>query len=251
MKKQRFQALNGPHEGIQLPENHRVYAIGDIHGRLDLLTELLEIVKEDMLAHPKPLNTIVFLGDYIDRGPDSASVINFLSELSIPDVDCILLMGNHEKYMIDLLHGTVPVETWFRNGGLSTLQSYGIEIQSSDDHNNIKTLQSEMKKKVPERHWDFLSNLKTYWELGSIFFAHAGINPTRPLDQQNDQDLMWIREKFLNSERDHGALIVHGHTPRSEPELLRNRINVDTLAWQSNHLTTVALENGRCRFLST
>lgn len=251
MKNQCFQALDGPHESVRLSEDHRVYAVGDIHGRVDLLRELLEMVKEDMATRPKLQNTIVFLGDYIDRGPDSAAVIDYLSEFSVSDVECILLMGNHEKYMIDLVTGTVPIDLWLRNGGIATLKSYGIELNTPENFNDIGVLQSEMKKKVPEHHWDFLNNLRTSWQLDGIFFAHAGINPTRPLRQQNDQDLIWIREKFLNSERDHGALIVHGHTPHQEPEFLRNRINVDTLAWQSNHLTTVALENGQCRFLST
>ncbi len=251
MTHQRFQALNGPHASVELPKGHRVYAIGDIHGRLDLLLELIDIIIQDMSADPKIQNTIVFLGDYVDRGPDSAGVIDYLSKLSISDVECVFLMGNHEKYVMDLTTLSVPYEIWLENGGGATLQSYGFDIAPEKDIRPPQAVQEALKQAIPPHHWDFFESLKTSWRKGSVFFAHAGIDPTRPLDQQRAQDLMWIREAFLNSERDHGALIVHGHTPHYEPEVRRNRINIDTGAWQSDYLTALALEDGQCRFLST
>lgn len=251
MKKQRFHALSGPHERIQPPKGHRIYAIGDIHGRHDLLTELLDIINEDIAVHSETRNTCVFLGDYIDRGPESAGVIEHLSSLSISGADCIFLMGNHEKYLLDLLVFGASTHSWFQNGGRATVKSYGIAIDGNKRPSDSDNFHAALKKAIPAKHLKFLGGLKTSWQLGNLFFAHAGVNPARPIDEQRDEDLIWIREKFLNHEKDHGALIIHGHTPRNEPEVLRNRINIDTGAWQSNYLTAVALENGHCRFLST
>ncbi len=251
MKHQRFQALNGAHANVELPKGHRVYAIGDIHGRLDLLLELIETINQDMSADPITQNTIVFLGDYVDRGPDSAEVVDYLSKLSIPGVECVFLMGNHEKYMMDLTTLSVPFEVWLHNGGAATLKSYSIDVDLENDLLNPLAVQEALKQAIPRHHWDFFESLKPSWQKGRVFFAHAGIDPARPLDQQRGQDLIWIREAFLHSERDHGALIVHGHTPHHEPEVRRNRINVDTGAWQSDYLTALALEDGQCRFLST
>ena len=251
MEPQLFQGLDGHHQRVQLSDNQRVYAIGDVHGRLDLLLKLLEMVNEDIAAQANFHNNVVFLGDYIDRGPDPAGVIDHLMSLSIPKTKCVFLMGNHERYMIDIASGTAPIEAWFRNGGKTTANSYGIDVGASDIPQDVDQFRQALQENVPDRHWQFLHGLRTSWRLGSVFFAHAGVNPTRPLDQQTEQDLIWIRKKFLHSERDHGALIVHGHTPGPEPEVLRNRINIDTLAYQSGHLTAVVLENGHCRFLTT
>jgi serine/threonine protein phosphatase 1 len=251
MEPQLFQGLDGPHQGVHLPDDQRVYAIGDVHGRLDLLIKLLELVNKDITTHTNSQNNVVFLGDYIDRGPDSAGVIDHLIDLSIPHAKCIFLMGNHERYMMNIAEGTAPVDVWFQNGGKATVKNYGIDAGSSDTPQDLDQFRRALKENVPDRHWRFLHGLQTSWRLGSVFFAHAGVNPARSLDQQTEQDLIWIREKFLHSERNHGALIVHGHTPGPEPEVLRNRINVDTLAYQSGHLTAVVLKNGHCRFLTT
>lgn len=251
MTHKRFQALNGPHTQVELPKGHRVFAIGDIHGRLDLLLELLNTINQEISVLPKDHNTIIFLGDYVDRGPDSAGVVEHLSKLSIPGAESIFLMGNHEKYVMDLTTLSVPYEIWLQNGGGATLKSYGIDADPENDLQNAQAVQEALKQAIPQDHWDFFEGLKLSWRKGSVFFAHAGIDPSRPLDQQRGQDLMWIREPFLNSERNHGALIVHGHTPHYEPEVRRNRINVDTTAWQSNYLTALVLETGQCRFLST
>ena len=251
MEPQLFQGLDGHHQMVQLPDDQRVYAIGDVHGRLDLLIKLLEMVNKDIAAHADFQNNVVFLGDYIDRGPDPAGVIDHLIDLSIPDTTCVCLMGNHERYMMDIAKGTALIEMWFRNGGRTTAKSYGIEVGTSDITQDVDQFRDALQENVPDRHWQFLQGLKTSWRIGSVFFAHAGVNPARSLDQQTEQDLIWIREKFLHSERDHGALIVHGHTPGPEPEVLRNRINVDTLAYQSGHLTAAILENSHCRFLTT
>lgn len=251
MTGQRFRNLDGEHDKVSLPEGHVVYAIGDIHGRLDLLLDLVNMIKTDIAARGPEQATIVFLGDYIDRGEDPAGVIEYLSAFSPPDVNCVFLMGNHEKFMIDLMAVGGEVEPWFQNGAFSTLKSYGIEPEKGSGPLDGSVVGQALKAALPAEHMEFLCQLKTSWQLDGVFFAHAGVDPDRSISDQTTQDLIWIREKFLNSEKDHGPLVVHGHTPRAAPEVMRNRINLDTYAWQSDILTAVALENGSCRFLST
>ena len=251
MTDQRFQAQNGAHPKVHLPEDQRVYAVGDIHGRLDLLLLLLDLIREDIATQGPARNVVVFLGDYIDRGPQSAGVIDLLESLTLPDAECVFLMGNHEKYMIDLMAEGGATDRWFENGGIATLESYGIDHTLEADPLTENPIGAALWHALPNAHKTFLGTLKSSWRAGDVFFAHAGVDPDRPIDDQRTEDLIWIREAFLNSEKDHGPLIVHGHTPHYEPEVLRNRINVDTFAWQSNHLTAVVLENGQCRFLST
>lgn len=252
MTGQRFQGWNGQHEKARLPDGHHVYAIGNVHGRLDLLRRLLHIIEDDIAKASGEEYSIIFLGDYIDRGPDSCGVVEYLTSLSVNGATCRFLMGNHESFMINLMtYGSTAIDVWFQNGGRETLASYGINISQRDSELDGSSIGKALKEAVPEHHKQFLESLHYSWQIGDIFFAHAGVNPNRAIQDQLIKDLIWIREEFLLSEKDHGPLIVHGHTPRPEPEVMRNRINVDTGAWQSGCLTSVALENGRCRFLST
>lgn len=251
MTGQRFQAWNGEHEKVRLPDGHNVYAIGDIHGRLDLLKRLLDTIEKDIAETSCAEHSVIFLGDYIDRGPHSKGVIEHLASLSIKGATCRYLMGNHESFMINLMVNGGDVDIWFHNGGWETLASYGIDISPRDSAFDGSRIGATLVEAVPEHHKQFLESLHYSWRIGDIFFAHAGVNPNRSIEDQQIKDLIWIREEFLQSERDHGPLIVHGHTPRPEPEVMRNRINVDTGAWHSDHLTAVVLKNGHCRFLST
>lgn len=251
MTGQRFQRLDGEHQKVELPTGHCVFAVGDVHGRLDLLIKLIDIIKIDIALREPNQATLVFLGDYIDRGEDSSGVIDYLINLSIPGAECVFLMGNHEKYMIDLMAVGGQTEAWFQNGGLATLKSYGVGHTDGEGPLDGQRLGQALKTALPKPHTEFLCTLKTSWQLDGVFFAHAGVNPDRSIKDQTAEDLMWIRDKFLSSEKDHGPLIVHGHTPRFAPEVMPNRINVDTGAWQSDCLTAVALEKGSCRFLST
>ncbi len=246
MPNQYFQHLDGPHDGIRLPEDHRVYAIGDIHGRVDLLHELHGIIEDDMGAAPKAANTVIYLGDYVDRGPDSAAVIETLATSAPTGTETVHIMGNHDYFMVGFLDGTGDLSHWLMNGGDDTLRSYGIT-----DAAEPRKLKQALLDVIPERHLSFMKGLSLSHRIGSLFFAHAGVNPLTPLDDQTPEELMWIREPFLDWPSALDAVVVHGHTPRPEPEVRRHRIGTDTLAWKSGHLTAVALENGHARFLST
>jgi serine/threonine protein phosphatase 1 len=197
----------------------RTFAIGDIHG---CLTKLLDLVKRCQDAGDQPTK-FVFLGDYIDRGPDSRGVVEFLINLQSQQPDLIVcLAGNHEELALAALYGGQE-EHWLRNGGDKTLRSYG--IGSGTD--------------LPPDHIDWLNTLVDQHDDGRRLFVHAGINPLRPLDQQDDHDLRWIREPFLSDDRDYGRLIVHGHTPLQTdlPDQRHNRLNLDTGAVYGGPLT--------------
>lgn len=246
MPNQYFQHLDGPHDGIRLPEDQRVYAIGDIHGRADLLQTLHGIIENDMATNPKSANTVVYLGDYVDRGPDSAAVIETLSTTAPTGTETAYIKGNHDHFMIGFLDGTGDLAHWLMNGGDDTLRSYGIH-----DVTDAPRAKQALLDVIPEHHLAFLKELSLSHRIGSLYFAHAGVDPRQPLDAQTAEELMWIREPFLDWPSPLDAVVVHGHTPRPEPEVRPHRIGVDTLAWRSERLTAVALENGHARFLST
>jgi len=240
------------HPGIALPEGTRVYAVGDVHGRLDLLLALHDLIREDLAANPPQTALLVYLGDYVDRGPHSAGVIETLLSDPVSGVETVHLMGNHEQVMLDFAIDGTFRDTWFRNGGRETLQSYGVDPDGAGTGDEaVAALARAFADALPKVHRHFLAAMPTSHRAGSLFFAHAGIDPARPLDAQQDHDLMWIRDAFLHDDRDTGAVVVHGHTPAPEPEVTPHRINVDTGAWCTGRLTAAVLENGRVRFLDT
>lgn len=247
MADQSLDDFAGPHPNLRLDDGHRVYAVGDIHGRLDLLADLHGRIEADMSQYPTRRVTIIHLGDYVDRGPDSSGVIDRLQSISFGDAATVFLRGNHEQYMIDYINGGTRVNAWIANGGLETMQSYGYDTYDPLSDDDARTF----REKVPAAHRSFLNKTALLHQIGNLVFAHAGIDPTRPIDCQKPADLMWIREKFLNNTDDIGVLVVHGHTPRDVPELMRYRINVDTGAWFSGRLTAAVLEAGYVRFLAT
>ncbi len=247
MADQSLDELAGSHANVRLAEGRRIYAVGDIHGRLDLLTELHGKIRADMARKPARRTTIVHLGDYVDRGPDSAGVIAHLRTASFPGAECLFLRGNHEQFMIDYMTSDVGGDSWIANGGLETLQSYGISMANP----SLKGGSAMLRRSVPRDHHTFFAETALMHRVGGIVFVHAGIDPTRTLDRQRPADLMWIREKFLHHPADLDALVVHGHTPRDVPEVTRWRINVDTGAWFSDRLTAAVFEPGHVRFLAT
>ena len=234
-----------------LPERVRVYAIGDIHGRADLLRAMLARIAADLEERPCESAVEVFLGDYIDRGPSSREVIDIL--LSHPPVagarTC--LRGNHEQAMLDFLGEPGVLADWSRFGGLETLLSYGLNPRLPVSFEDAARLRDELAYVLPKAHLAFLRSTALSFAMGGYFFVHAGIKPGAPLDAQSEADLLWIREPFLFSQRDHGKIIVHGHTPSEEPEVLANRINVDTGAFLTGRLTCAVLEGQGLRFLDT
>lgn len=236
----------------RVPEGSRVYAVGDIHGRLDLLGALHGLIAEDAAGAPDRSKTIVYLGDYIDRGLDSHGVIDCLIGAPLGDVTPVCLLGNHEETLLRFLDDFGAGESWFQFGGDATLYSYGVQLTGpSSDQRTLIEAQLNLREKMPETHLAFLRGLKSHHRIGDYFFAHAGIRPGVPLDEQTVEDLIWIRDEFLKSRADHGPVVVHGHSISLEVEDLPNRINIDTGAYASNVLTCLVLEGGDHWLLQT
>lgn len=246
-----FHHLSGRHDGIFLSRDQRVYAIGDIHGRRDLLAVLRAEIEKDIANAPSMHHTVVYLGDYVDRGPDSAGVIDDIIALPVDGADSVFIKGNHEHFMQSFVAGTYQGLAWLGNGGDDTLRSYGLDADMHGTDTSLEALSRLFRDTLPGRHRAFIDDLVLSHQIGGIFFAHAGVDPMRPLHDQRAEDLMWIRDPFFNSTRDIGVVVVHGHTPGPEPVVTPYRINVDTYAWHSGHLTAAVLENGCVRFLST
>lgn len=231
----------------------RVYAIGDIHGRLDLLHTLMDMIVANENDLPSPRPVLVFLGDYIDRGRESRAVIDFLLHDLPEGFQPLFLRGNHEDIMHRCLDGPELFDVWAANGGLATIQAYGVKVDPSGVYtaDGAKSVLSKLVQAVPESHRDFLDRLRLWAKIGDYFFVHAGVRPGIPLRQQAESDYMFIRDEFLRYRGDFGKMIVHGHTPVSEPEILSNRIGIDTGAVFTGRLTALCLEGNARKFLMT
>lgn len=235
-----------------IPAGTIVYAIGDIHGRLDLLQQLETQIERDAAGVDADRRLIICLGDYIDRGETSYGVIEHLLQGAPDSFERICLVGNHESYLLRFLEDSTVAVAWLENGGRETLASYGvsspgwfdIEAQSLD-------MQAELHTCLPEQHEAFLRSLALSHREGDYFFVHAGVRPGVALDRQDPHDLIWIREEFLADQGDFGAVVVHGHSIRREPENLANRIGIDTGAFSTGRLTCAVLSGSERRFLST
>jgi serine/threonine protein phosphatase 1 len=232
-----------------LPEGTRVYAVGDIHGCAGLLDQLTARIVDDAWTATGP-RWLVYLGDYVDRGPDSRGVIDRL--LAPPaGFSCSYLRGNHDQVVLDFLDDPSVFRTWREFGARETLMSYGVLPPRFDDTEAYAEASAALRQALPPDHLAFLSRLEPSLELGGYFFTHAGVRPGIPLARQSVEDLMWIREDFLGSRADFGAVVVHGHTPMVRPQRTANRIGVDTGAYATGRLTAVVLEGDSCRFLHT
>jgi serine/threonine protein phosphatase 1 len=230
-----------------LPAGLRVYAIGDIHGRSDLLNYLAQRIEEDK-ASAGGLAITVFLGDYIDRGPDSAGVIDRLARRDFP-TEFVALRGNHEEVLLKFLTDPDVLSNWRNFGGLETLHSYGVDVQPAMRGTGFDNVRRSLIERMPASHRRFLIETTLSASFGDYFFCHAGARPGVPLEQQTPRDLLWIRGEFLEFRGSWDKVVVHGHTPVAEPELLRNRINVDTGAFASSVLTAVVLDGSSQRLL--
>lgn len=228
----------------------RVYAVGDIHGRLDLLTRMLDQIDEDRRYHGVDDARLVFLGDYIDRGPHSADVLELLSGGNFEGFTTTCLLGNHEGAFVDYLEGRGDGIDWLTYGGIATAASYGVVVPPSTDIIDMaEAVRPLLRKAVPPEHRHFLKCLPLSHAIDDYLFVHAGLLPGLPLDRQDPLDLLTIREPFLASEVDHGRMVVHGHTMVDEPEIQKNRIAIDTGAFATGRLTCLVLDGGERRFL--
>lgn len=234
------------------PEGSRLIAVGDIHGQLGLLHDLMARLEAECRAAPVAETHLIFLGDYIDRGPASAQTVEWLAAFAPDWATPHFLRGNHEQCFLDILHGAAPEDTaaaWLDYGGRETLSSYGLGSRTlySDD---LEDICHSMRQAVPARHRRFLEGTRLCLRFGDYLFAHAGVRPGVPLSAQTENDLLWIREPFLSSSEDFGAVVVHGHTITPTPQNRRNRIGIDTGAYRHGVLTAVVLEGCERRFVA-
>jgi serine/threonine protein phosphatase 1 len=235
------------------PPDTRVYAIGDIHGRLDLLRQLRALIVEDMARAPVARAVVVYLGDYVDRGPASKQVVEALISEPVTGATEIHLKGNHEDLLLRFHDSGDLGETWLMNGGGATLASYGIAaaIDPFDALWQLDELRADLRRRLPAHHQAFLRGLALDHREGGYLFVHAGVRPGVALAAQSAEDRIWIRDEFLSSDADFGAFVVHGHTPRPDPVVKKNRIGINTMAYRSGTLTCLALEGAERRFITT
>lgn len=228
------------------PADTRIYAVGDIHGRADLLIEVIARIDDDIRRRPVAHAVEVYLGDYIDRGPQSRTVIDLLAVRLVAN-HAICLRGNHEAVMEGFLQDPSILHYWQQLGGMQTLASYGVELRNGTE--TAIDLHRSFLNAFPRAHELFMQCLRPQFCCGDFLFVHAGIRPDVPIDRQDPNDLIWIRHEFLDSTRNHGRFIVHGHTPVPHPDIRKNRINIDTGAWKTGTLTCIAIEGSTILFL--
>lgn len=236
---------------MAVPPGQRVYAIGDIHGCAPLLDRMHSLIRDDLARNPAAEPGIVYLGDYCDRGPDSRGVYERLIAPAADLPPAIPLKGNHEEMFQQFIRSPDMFPVWRDLGGLETLASYGVDPKLLLMKRDFTAARDALLSRMPEPHRKLLDGLATSFQWGPYYFCHAGVRPGVPLARQAPADLLWIRHEFLNSRADHGRRVIHGHTPCDEPEVLPNRINIDTGAYATGRLTAVVLDESGVRWLRT
>lgn len=232
------------------PDDMVLYAIGDVHGERQLLDGLLNDIVEDARRQEGLSPVAVFLGDYVDRGPDSRGVIDLLLDDPLPGFTVRFLKGNHEEAMLGFIDDPAASMDWLRFGGAETLGSYGVRASVAvADAGRCRVLRDLLGTRMPDEHLDFLRRLEPWAAYGDYAFVHAGIRPHRKLEDQDPHDLLWIRNPFLESGARHEKVIVHGHTIVDSPEVRHNRIGIDTGAYATGRLTALVLAGQSVRFL--
>ncbi len=233
----------------RLPEGLRIYAIGDVHGRADLLERLFGLIDADLVRRPTPRALHVMLGDYVDRGPASRAVI----EAILARAKCrelVALKGNHDALLLQALDEPTSIGDWLLMHGVETLASYGL-TSADGAGSKLSDLGRAFAAALPAEHLEFFRGLRPSFTCGDFFFAHAGVRPGVDLDRQSEKDLLWIRQDFLRHEGDFGKVIVHGHTPVRDVERHRNRIGIDTAAYATGKLTALVIEGNDLRLIDT
>ncbi len=245
-----------PRVAPRVPKGSRIYAIGDIHGRADLLDRLHDLIAADARAHPAARKLVVYLGDYLDRGYQSLEVADCLLARALEGFEAVHLRGNHEKVMLDFLDDSAIGFNWLMIGGDATLYSYGVAKAPrargiGDFAGDMDAVQKAFHDALPQSHLDFYQGLETTHVEGDYLFVHAGVRPGVALARQETRDLLWIRDEFLSSTADHGKIVVHGHSIVEAPEIRANRIAIDTGAFTSGRLTCLVLDGDTRAFLGT
>jgi serine/threonine protein phosphatase 1 len=243
-----------PPPAARFPDGRVGFAVGDIHGRADLLTEMLSLLEEraaeERRQNGEPI--VVFLGDYVDRGPNSAAVIELLVSGRPRGFHRHCLKGNHEQSMLDFMEAPLENRAWLLQGGAETLVAYGVQppppVGAQDE--DWTSVAEMLKARVPQAHLDFLNGLERYVAYGDYAFVHAGVDAARTLEEQTDDDLYWSRDRFIASRRRFSHRVVHGHTPVDRPYADDRRIAVDTGAYASGTLTAARFEGTEVAFLS-
>jgi serine/threonine protein phosphatase 1 len=250
LKKLKQLFASAPASTSAVPNGQRVYAIGDIHGRLDLLRQLHAKIEDDLTSANGLHTKVIYVGDYVDRGRESSQVIECLIESSLPCDEHVHLLGNHDAWFRRFVEDEGEPMPWLQVGGQATVLSYGVDCSSpSLDDERIEAMRTALQAKVPESHLKFLNALPLTHTVGDYLFVHAGIRPGIPLDAQDDEDLLLIRNPFLSSKADHGKVVVHGHSVSRKVEWQSNRIGIDTGAYATNCLTALVLEGADRRLL--
>lgn len=223
-----------------VPDGERWYVIGDIHGRLDLLEQLSAAIDADDTARPQARTTVVFLGDLVDRGPDSAGVVRFVRDWC-EHRSIRLLAGNHEEMFLESFDDLEVLRHFLKHGGRETVVSYGIDPDAYKVM-KLEDVQDAMHRLVPQADRDFLNSFEELIVVGDYVLVHAGLNPNFPVDAQNRQDMLWIRERFLRHSEPFSHVVVHGHTIFEDVEDTQHRIGIDTGAFRTGRLTALVLE---------
>jgi diadenosine tetraphosphatase ApaH/serine/threonine PP2A family protein phosphatase len=247
MFRQRPKSIEPP----RAPRGYRAYAVGDVHGRLDLLDQILAMIEDDAERSPARHTLLIFLGDLIDRGPDSYGVVERLRTYRNNRLQLHFLAGNHEEVLLRLLAGERGIlDSWLKFGGAECLRSYGADPDSLIGLKERDAL-AVIRNAIPPDHGRFIAGFADTLRLGDYLFVHAGIRPGLDLSLQRQVDLRWIREPFLDCDDDHGMVVVHGHSISEAVDERPNRIGIDTGAYRTNVLTALGVEGERRWFLDT
>ncbi|TPQ30220.1 serine/threonine protein phosphatase [Bradyrhizobium guangdongense] len=228
----------------RLPDGIRIYAISDVHGCADLLQQMFAVIDRDLSTIGSKRAIHVFMGDYIDRGPDSRRTIDLLIDRGRKH-ESVFLKGNHESFLLDALGNSSLLQDWRQYGGLQTLSSYGLQPSLNPDSVEQAKLIEQLAVAMPEQHLRFLKALRPRFVCGDFFFVHAGVKPGISLSKQQEHDMLWIREEFLQHEKRYEKYIIHGHTPVQQPDIRSNRANIDTGAYATGNLTLLTIQGDR------
>jgi len=243
-----------PEPRAAVPEGTAVYAIGDLHGRDDLVALIHQGILDDAAHRPARRRVAIYLGDYFSRGRDSRALVERVLAWRPAGFEVVTLKGNHEDLILRFMQGNLRTgKHWLDFGGVEALAQYGLPLAdpAARDPASLLAVRERWLKGLPESHRQFLRGLTLFHREGGYFFVHGGVLPGVPLPLQRERDLIWIRKRFLQSTVDHGAIVVHGHCISSEPEVRRNRIGIDTGAYRSGILTCLVLDGSSRHFLQT